>query len=300
MKVTSRFDTDLFDLAAVTRMVQNKQSAQQTTPEDIAQKVAKAQKAALAQTSSYESLNVTGYSRPVFAPAAQGSPATPQQLSVAEALELIKKEGAEVDRSNMTDAEIVAEIENRFIKYIGREKYEAVYLFGILLYPEQNDVSGVINDEYDALMMQGWTPERYRNAYAEMQGYGGMTQGEMKSAIIQKYSEKDMTTYNFLAMLRELGRTGAVDNRIISDIGCSVVSSLNAQVREELVDAGFTLEEIFSLMADKMYASILKKMDKETTFQSIYDDLVYRMTDGGWMEESLQNTIHNFFKEILG
>lgn len=291
MRITSMYDTGLFDLAAMTRIIQNKTVALQTPSPTVAQK------SSVVSKSSFELLNAIGYCKPAFTQATQESSVVSQQLSVAEALELIKKEGAEVDRSNMSDKEVMEEIYARYTKYLGKERFPMYD--GMSQSNEEYEIAVVYNNEIKTLKAHGWSSEQLANAYAEMQGYGGMSQAEMRQAITQKYNEMGMSINNFLKMMTEMRYTGAMSLDESTSITSAIVTSVETHVLSNFLQTGYTYDQIRGNNAADYEAAVKNALLQKMSLSSIYDDLIFRMTKGGEMPASLQNTIHSFFKEIL-
>lgn len=214
------------------------------------------------------------------------TPLYPSQMTLEEALACIEEEGAKVDRSNMSDKEIIEEMYARYHKYVGEENF----MPGLDVYTTDtmSKVSKVSDREYQVLRGMGWTTERLNNARAEMLGYGGMTQLEMRKAITDKYSADGMTPAKYLKMLDEMDLTGALDDFAGFTLAGIFKNSVYAHVDSTYGDE-----------RDIIYSSVESYMQRSVSLQDIYNDMIFRMTDGGDKPAHVQNMIHEFFKEIL-
>ena len=217
-------------------------------------------------------------------------------LPLSERLELLRQEGENVDRSNMTDKEVFEEIYVRFDKYLGDEEWPIVDF--TYSFPGKNDIAIAYNDELGSLAEAGWSDERRTTAYAAMQGYEGMSAEEMKKAITQKYaSEGPMTPYRFNAMVNEMRKSGAMDAHDAIRISLAVWGSISVHVDTHYMNNGIDYDPLVNEnYYERTKDKYMEMYHDPIGFLGIRDDLIYRMTDGGQKDEDTERTIRDFFR----
>ncbi len=215
-------------------------------------------------------------------------------LSIEERLALIAEEGKNVDRSNMSDREILEEVYGRFDKYLDHDIFPPFHDNPL---SDQNSVSSALRKELTELNL---IDERLMNARIEMFGYDGMTNAEMKKAITTKYVSQEMTTANFLRMMTEMEQTGAMDWRSVNDVCRTVANSVEMTVMRGIVkEKGYTFWEILSDYQNIAGEAIYAAYHAKTSISDLYAGAEYMMTKGGWVNLQVENNVNNIFKELI-
>lgn len=219
-----------------------------------------------------------------------------RSLTIHEKLALIAEEGKKVDHSNMSDKELLEEVYTRFGKYLDKDIFPP--FSGNPLFDQGLVVNALHSELYDHGYSK-WSYERSVKAYAEFMGYGGMTQEETKKAIAEKYASQEKTPCNFMRMLTEMKRTGAMDARAINDTCRTVLNSIEMNVMRKLVkDAGYTFWEILSDWRGIAEGAVWEAFNEETSVSDLFIGADYMMTKGGWVNLEIENNVNNIFKEL--
>lgn len=208
-------------------------------------------------------------------------------MPLQERLAMIREEGKQVDRTNMSDKEIMEEIYARFKKYLPNEGEWPLVDCGYN-FPGKTDIAMAYVDEQNELRKMGWTLEREVNAYSEMMGYGGMSYDEKREAIVKKYADAPMTTYRTIQMIEEMGSAGVAGD--LARLTLRLHFNLEDQVEATFYKQGYSYHDLHD---ENYYQRTIEKYkelyNEPIGFSGVWDNLVYIKTSGGKMSPKEQN-----------
>ena len=136
---------------------------------------------------------------------------TTNQTTIAKLTEL-REVAEKTDYTGMTPAQVLKEIHDRYNDAFGGNIL-VITTFVLSNGREWGDINSQYNREMDAafqMLRKEYPSITEVDAFREMMGYGGLQVNEVEAAIIKKYEGKD-TTFDFMSMMGEMLRSGALD-----------------------------------------------------------------------------------------